>query len=77
MLLAHGDNGIARLAGFAAMPQNGLEHAACTSIMQQLCVTANGCGQALAPQRCGTPLATIGPEFTAVVGQPFAQVVEQ
>src|SRR5471032_3554493 len=63
--------------GFAAMPQHGFQQIAGAAVVEELGVAADAFCQANAPQRWGAPFPAIGLELAAVVGQPFANVVEQ
>ena len=59
------------------MPEHGFEQIAGAAVMQELGVATDRLRQADAPQRRGAPVATGGLEFSAVVGQTVAHVVQQ
>ena len=70
-------DGLTRLFGFAAMPEDGLQQVARTAIMQELGVAIDRLGQAYAPERRGAPLPATGLELRSAIGQAVAHIVQQ
>ena len=73
----HGAEFFARGLSFATMPKDGLGEVARATIVEQERMTVDFRDQADAPKRRGAPVTTAGPEYRTIVGQPFAQVMQQ
>src|SRR5690349_15945301 len=77
LVLAHLRVAVAGGLGFAAVPEDRFLERACAAVVQEEFVAGAGLGEPDTPERRRAPLGSAGVAFRAMIGEPFAHVVEQ